>query len=168
MRFGIVAVGFLTALWGAIGMCLLHAPVWEWVLPDLLVYQIARTFMFNVPPNPDRGPAERRRIGRLIGIWSAAEGVAILVGINIAVNLGDHHAVMPVIAIAVGLHFIPLARYMPAPPYYVTGTLLTAAGLVGLALPAALAGVCTAFAGFLILLFTMMIIALRAPRMVAG
>ncbi len=149
-------------------MALLHASVLQWVVIVWIVYQVARLFRSNLAPDPVLSAAERRRLGRLIGIWSAAEGVAILVGINIAINLGNDHAVMPVIAIAVGLHFIPLARYVPAPSYYVTGALLTVAGLVGLALPAALANVCTAFAGFLILLFTMMLTAFKAPRMVAG
>jgi hypothetical protein len=167
MRSRIIIVGCLTALWGVIGVLLAHLPVWQAWAPVFLAYQGARLSLRDLPPDPGLDPAESRRRRRLVGIWSGAEGGGILVGILVALNLGAPGAIMPVIAIAVGLHFVPLARYLPAPPYYFTGISLTAVGLFGLALPGALAGVCTAFAGFIILLFTMMLTALGAPRLVA-
>jgi hypothetical protein len=168
MRSSITVVGCLATLWGEIGSLLAHLPLWGLWMPAYLCLQVARASLRYLPPDPVPDPAESRRRRRLVGIWTAAEGVGIIIGLIIAFNLGDDHAVMPVIAIAVGLHFIPLARYLPKPSYYFTGIFITAAGLIGLALPAPLAGICTAFAGCIILLFTMMLIALDAPRLVAG
>ncbi len=60
---------------------------------------------------PDRtSPAEHSRQGRLVGWASAAEGVAILVTVNVLANVGQQAWAVPSIAIIVGLHFFPLAR----------------------------------------------------------
>jgi hypothetical protein len=168
MRSSIVFVGCVATLWGEIGALLAHFPRWELWLPAYICWQVARASLRDLPPDPTPDPAESRRRRRLVATWSAAEGVGILIGLTIALDRGDVHAVMPVIAIAVGLHFLTLARYLPKPAYYFTGIFLTGAGLLGLALPAPLAGLCTAFAGCVILLFTMMLIALDAPRLVAN
>lgn len=74
---------------------------------------------------------ERRRRGRLVGIASAAEGVAIFIVVNVLVNVGLRDEVAPAIALIVGLHFLPLARWLPARPYYVTAATLAALGLGG-------------------------------------
>jgi len=168
MRSSIVIVGCVAALWGEIGTLLAHLPLWDLLQPAYICWATAKWSLQDLPPDPVPDPAESRRRRRLVATWTAAEGVGILIGLTIAFNLGDVHAVMPVIAIAVGLHFLPLARYLPKPSYYFTGIFLTGAGLVGLALPGPLTGMCTAFAGAVILLFTMMLIALDAPRLVAG
>ena len=39
--------------------------------------------------------------------------------------------IAPAGAIIVGLHFVPLARWLPARLYYATAALLTAAGVAG-------------------------------------
>jgi energy-converting hydrogenase Eha subunit E len=41
--------------------------------------------------------------------------------------------IAPVVAIIVGLHFLPLARWLPGPIYYLTGALLVVVGLAGAA-----------------------------------
>jgi hypothetical protein len=79
-------------------------------------------------------PEEHARRDRLVGIASAAEGVAILVAVNVLVNLGLNDYVAPVIAIIVGLHFVPLARLLPARLYYATAALLVALGVCGFAM----------------------------------
>jgi hypothetical protein len=75
------------------------------------------------------GDANRRRINRLVGIASGAEGVAILVAINVLAALGRQDLINPAIAIVVGLHFLPLARWLPAPGYYLTALLMCALGM---------------------------------------
>lgn len=76
--------------------------------------------------------AEQKRVGRLVTYASVGEGVAIFVGINIVINLGHPEWVNSVIAGVVGLHFIPLARGLPAPPYYATAVALVGAAALGL------------------------------------
>jgi hypothetical protein len=74
--------------------------------------------------------------GRVVGIASAVEGVLILVAVNVLINTGHADWTAPVIAIIVGLHFLPIAKWLPARSYYVTAALLVAVGAIGLALPA--------------------------------
>jgi hypothetical protein len=76
--------------------------------------------------------AEEARRNRVVGWASAAEGVGILLAVNVLNNIGLHDAVTPAIAIIVGLHFIPIARGLPAPIYYGTAALLVAVGAGGL------------------------------------
>lgn len=75
--------------------------------------------------------SESKRRNRLVGIASAAEGVAIFIVVNVLVNVGWNDEVAPAIALIVGLHFLPLARWLPARPYYVTAATLIALGLAG-------------------------------------
>ncbi|MBU6265922.1 MAG: hypothetical protein KGN34_00185 [Sphingomonadales bacterium] len=133
------AAGFLSvfaAVWWIAGVRLAGL---SWLmaigpaLGSVVLYIVARQKAATLPP---RGKAEGDRIGRLIMIWSAVEGVAIFIGINIAVNMG-HRELMPVAGgIAVALHFFPLARGIPAPTYYGTGAAMLAAGIAAIAAPA--------------------------------
>ena len=75
---------------------------------------------------------EHARRGRLVGIWSAVEGVLILVAINVLRNVGKGDYVASAIAAIVGLHFIPLARALPARRYYVTAVLFGAVAIASL------------------------------------
>lgn len=76
-------------------------------------------------------PEERKRRGRIVGIASAVEGVAIIAAVSVLVNLGRRDLIAPAVAIIVGVHFLPLARWLPAPIYYFTGGLLVAVGMAG-------------------------------------
>ncbi len=78
-------------------------------------------------------PEEHARRGRLVGIASGIEGLAILLAVNVLAHIGRSDYAAPVIAIIVGLHFVPLAQRLPASLYYGTGALLTALGICGLA-----------------------------------
>lgn len=75
---------------------------------------------------------ERRHNGRLVGIASGIEGLAIFLAINVLANIHRPDLVGPVVAVIVGLHFVPLARWLPAPLYYVTSALLVVIGIAGL------------------------------------
>jgi hypothetical protein len=76
-------------------------------------------------------PEEDARRDRLVIIASAVEGLAIFVAINVLGNIGEIDYAAPVVAIIVGLHFIPLAQGLPARLYYGTSTLLVALGVCG-------------------------------------
>jgi hypothetical protein len=74
---------------------------------------------------------ESARRGRLIGIASGVEGLAILLAVNVLAYFGRSDYAAPVIAIIVGLHFVPLAQQLPAPLYWATAALLIALGVCG-------------------------------------
>jgi hypothetical protein len=80
-------------------------------------------------------PVEGDHVGRAVGIATAIEGVAIFLAANILFNLHMPTLLLPAIAIIVGLHFIPLARWIPVPLYYRTGAGLIAVGLAAALLP---------------------------------
>ena len=54
-----------------------------------------------------------RRIGRFVGIASGVEGILIILTVNVLANIGKSELLIPIIAIIVGLHFLPLARWLP-------------------------------------------------------
>jgi hypothetical protein len=110
-----------------------HLPVWLLAGPILLSGALiawAGRALRHVGPRPDAD-----RVGRLVGIWSAVEGVAILVAVNVLRNAGMADSVGPAIAIIVGLHFLPLARGIPVRLYYATGGAIVLAGAAALLLP---------------------------------
>jgi hypothetical protein len=74
---------------------------------------------------------ERKRRGRIVGIASAVEGATIFAAVTVLVNLGRRDLIAPAVAIIVGLHFLPIARWLPAPIYYLTAALLVAVGMTG-------------------------------------
>jgi hypothetical protein len=74
---------------------------------------------------------ERKRRGRIVGIASAVEGAAIFAAVTVLVNLGRRDLIAPAVAMIVGLHFLPLARWLPAPIYYLAAVLLVAVGMAG-------------------------------------
>ena len=126
MRGGIWVLTIFAAIWGVVGVLGTGMPP---VLAALPVAISAVLLFWATRQTPAPIPeAAQARIGRLVGIWSAVEGVAIFVGVTVCQNIGAPHAVAPVIAIIVGLHFLPLARGIPVPLYYASGAALVATG----------------------------------------
>ena len=129
----VVLCGF-GALWAVGGLVALGSPAWAWAGPVVLGAGVAAWCLRAAGALPARSRAERRRIARLVGVWSAVEG-ALIVGVdNVLANTGRVRDVLPATAVIVGLHFLPLARGIPQPAYYATGAALVALGVVGLAL----------------------------------
>lgn len=110
-------------------------------------------------------PEERRHRGRIVGIASAVEGVAIIAAVAVLGKLGRRDLIAPAAAIIVGLHFLPLARWLPAPIYYLTGALLVAVGMAGAVvqdLPARILTVCIGAAA--VLWFSCGVVLLRSQQ----
>lgn len=64
------------------------------------------------------------------------EGVACLVGANVANNIGRQDLVPEIIGLIVGLHFLPLAKIFRAPIYVWTAAGMTLGVLASFAIPA--------------------------------
>jgi len=127
MRGGIWVLTIFAAIWGALGVLGAGMPPLLAAVP--VAVSIALFFWATRQPSAPVPEAEQARIGRLVGIWSAVEGVAIFAGVTVCQNIGAAHAIPPVIAIIVGLHFLPLARGIPVSAYYGTALALIATGV---------------------------------------
>ena len=133
MRGAIWVLNIFGAIWGAIGLAGLGWPAKA--LP--IVISTALITWASRIPAPERTAADAKRIGRLIGIWTMVEGVAIFATFALTPKLGIPDAAVPILAIVVGLHFLPIARGIPMPVYYATGLAMIATGAVALLMPAA-------------------------------
>jgi hypothetical protein len=103
----------------------------------------------------------RSHPGRVVGIASAVEGVTILVAVNVLASVGRRDLTAPAVAIIVGLHFAPLARWLPAPIYYLTGALLVVVGLAGTAIQEPTARILTVCCGAAVALWLSCALVLR-------
>jgi nicotinamide riboside transporter PnuC len=132
---GAIIMSVFAAIWWIAGARASHySPAITFVVPlviagTIVIFAWRRSSSQNSVPAPERN-------GRVVGISSAVEGVLILVAVNVLNNTGHSDWTAPAIAIIVGLHFLPIARWWPATLYYLTGALLVALGAIGLALPA--------------------------------
>lgn len=76
-----------------------------------------------------QAPPSYPETDRAIGQATAWEAAAIVVVVAACGLLHRPTWITPLIAVAVGLHFFPLARALNRPLYYVTGSALCAVGL---------------------------------------
>ena len=132
MRTGVVILCIFAAVWAGAGILVQPLPTGWIALPlaistAVLIYASRQR---TEPPPP--------HVGRLVGIWSAVEGIAMFVAADMLINAHRSDALMPVFAIIVGLHFLPLARGIPVRLYYGTGAALITLGVAGLMVPQAL------------------------------
>jgi len=135
MKIGVIILSVFAAVWAIAGLFSINADWWLWLLPIVISAALASWCWRLVIPAED--PAEGKRIGRLVGFWSAIQGAAIFVAVNVVTWLGQPTMIGPAICCIVGLHFLPLARGIPRPLYYVTGAVMMLAGVAAIALPVA-------------------------------
>ena len=79
MRTATLVLTVFGALWGAMALSYAHAPAWTLAAPALLSLALAAAVFTGIPAE-QRSAAEARRIGRVVALASAVEGLAILVG----------------------------------------------------------------------------------------
>ena len=149
MRWGIIVLSFFAALWGVAAIMIGHLPPLLAVLPialscALLLWARRQTIGTGSPIVGDH-------VRRVVVIATTLEFIAILVIQEILTDLHLQTALMPSAAIIVGLHFFPLARWIPVPFYYRTGGALLAVGLAALLLPPSARGVTTGMGAALVL-----------------
>lgn len=154
MAIGLIVVNVFAAIWCILGLNGAGAPAWSWPLPALASAIIATLCLRATAGLPARSPEEGARVGRIIFIWSAAEGVAIVIVLNVLINLGQARLAVPAVAIIVGLHFFPLARGIPMPPYVALGSALTVLGAGAMLLPGPYPAPVAGFGAAILLWFT--------------
>jgi hypothetical protein len=162
---GVVILCGFAVLWSAAGLTVLHVPLW--VYGTLLFAGAAMLWTCLCLAGgrwPDATPEQARRTRRLVGIWSGVEFIAIAIASGVLVWRRMPGEILPAIAIVVGLHFIPLARGLPMPPYYATAAGLGAIGLMSFFLPKQLAWAVCGLGGAAIFCATAVWASARSPR----
>lgn len=157
-------LSFFAAVWWLAGCLLAHVSPAIAIGPIpafILLFLLARRKAQSLSPLP---AAEAARVGRLVLIWSAVEGFGIFLAVNVAVNLGHRELIPAGIGIAVGLHFVPLARGIPVPSYYATAAALLAAALVAIVAPALVSPAMFCLIASAILCTTLAAITIRAGK----
>jgi hypothetical protein len=129
-----IILGFFAAIWWVGGVQFGHAPIGLAVVGPVISILLIVVARGRLKGQPARPPADKKRIGRVVALASSGEGVAMAVAGNVLLNLHALEYLFPVMAVIVGLHFLPLAKWIPAPMYYVASLLLVLIGLGGLAL----------------------------------
>ena len=133
MRIAAIVTSFFATICWTVGIRASHASLLLYAVP-LLVSAVIIGAAFRRERNIAHSPADGRRIGRVVGIASAFEGIAILAAFIFLPGMQDDGFAVSVQAIIVGLHFIPLARWLPARPYYGTAAVLITLGVTGFAI----------------------------------
>lgn len=135
MLRGNAVLVIMAAVWCELGFFLTRAPVAWFVVPPIIsvvVFMAARRVFARLPA---RSAEEERRIGRLIGLWSAAEGIGFAIVGTALANTGLPALIPAALAVIVGMHFLPLARGMPNRLYYATGIAMIGAGVANILAP---------------------------------
>jgi len=131
-----LVMGAFAAIWWLIGVRSAGLP---WPVP----YLVPGFFSLAIPvaairtwgANDSTLTSHGQNPGRVIGIASGMEGAAILVAVIVLANTGRQDYAAPVIAMIVGLHFVPIARGLRAKVYHLPVGLLVAIGAIGIAVP---------------------------------
>jgi uncharacterized membrane protein len=165
MRGGIWVLAIMAAVWAVAGIVVGQAPAWLTVVP--VAISVVMLLWARRQSVGTGNPVEGDHVGRVIGIATAIEAIAIFVAANVLVNLHLPTLVMPAIAIIVGLHFAPLARWIPVPLYYWTGAGLVIVGLIAIVLPADDRAIATGIASALVLWISCILLVCRGRGEVA-
>ena len=129
----VVILGFFAALWWFGGVHFAHGSIGLALVGPVISALLIAVASTRLKGGPVLSPADKKRIRLVVALASTAEGVAMGVAGNVLLNLHALEYLFPVMAVIVGLHFLPLAKWIPAPIYYVAGPLLVLIGVGGLA-----------------------------------
>ncbi len=121
---GAIIMCLFAALWGVMALKPSGQALWVQLIPFAVSFALILMALASRRSEVSPTPEERRRINRTVMIWSAVEGVAIFLGVNVLVNTGHGEFTMALIAVLVGAHFFPLAMGLRAPLYWATGLCL--------------------------------------------
>jgi hypothetical protein len=100
---------------------------------------------------PGQGLVRSKHAGRVIILSTIGEGIGLVVVANLVLNLGNQNMLIPAVAFVVGLHFLPMARYIPFLPFYFTGFALILSALIGIVVSHPVGGALAGFAAAAIL-----------------
>jgi len=122
-------LSLMAAIWAAGGLYFGHATAWAIALAVAIALTPILSLRSAFPENMTK--QESRRVGRVVGLSSALEGVGIVVGAQVSGSMGRADLIVCVVSAIVGLHFFPLARWLPRHRYYLTGAAIFLVGISG-------------------------------------
>jgi hypothetical protein len=126
-----IAVGVLcafAALWCYYAILVAGLPQAFIIVPVLT--SIALTVL--VRDGTLQSSSERKRRNRIVGWASGAEAVAIVLALAFLPQAMQRDWAGSIVVVIVGLHLLPMARYLPYPRYYPVGAALVVLGVAGL------------------------------------
>jgi hypothetical protein len=132
-KFGIMIMSGFASLWFVWGLSALGSVPALVLLVPVAVTGTLIALASRIRMTADE--ATRKRIGRVVGIASGIEGVAIFAAVNVLNWTGHAGYVVCATAAIVGLHFLPLAYFLRVRSYYVAGALITALAVAACAIP---------------------------------
>jgi hypothetical protein len=131
VRAAVITLCVFATLWFVFGLHAAGSHLWTL---DGLAVVLSVALVLGVPKNDASPAGTRRHRARVIGIASGLEGVAIVAALLLIPRSQQSHWATPVIAAVVGLHFIPIAYYLPYKPYYIAGLALVCVAAAGAAI----------------------------------
>lgn len=132
MRTGSIIAGIFATIWWFAGTRNSEWPViLLFGIPSIIFTFIIITAKKGNKTSAVRSKSGGRRVGRLVGFASGVEGILIIVTVNVLTNIGKPELLLPIIAIIVGLHFLPLARWLPVKLFYYSAGGLIILGIFG-------------------------------------
>ena len=130
--FGGLASSGFGAWWASTGVASLTS---SWA-PRIAILAVASLlFVVFIRRFAAPGVAIRRTDPTWMVAATVGELLLIGLGTGLALHAGRPDLVLPAVALAVGLHFFPVARAIGYRPYAVTGAAITVVALASLSLP---------------------------------
>jgi hypothetical protein len=123
----------MAVVWAAVALNAAQAPAIA-LLGPVLCSALLFTLTRNIDVQPP-DPAARRKRSRVVLLSTLAEAIGILVGMPVLGWIGHSDLWACLLAAAVGLHFIPMAKWMPAPRFYFAAAGLLLAAAIGVVTP---------------------------------
>lgn len=138
--WGAVILSFFGGVFAALTM------YWQWHVKGIalaipfIVFAVVSSLAAYIIRVPGYRNALSEQTRRVIMWSSIAEGVGIFIASTIVANLHRPEWQLPVMALAVGLHFLPIAFSASSRPLYALGALLIASAIVGFVVAAPTGG----------------------------
>lgn len=129
--WGAIIMSFFGGVFAALTM------YWQWHIEGIalatpfVVPAIVTSLAAYVINLPGQGNVLSKRTGRAIMWSSIAEGVGLFVASTIVADLHRPEWQLPVMALVVGLHFLPIAFAASYRPFYVLGASLIVSAIIG-------------------------------------
>lgn len=114
-----------------------------------LIFAIIAVVASNTIRLPGAPNVTSKSVGRALMWSSAAEGFGIFLGINVVNNLHQPDLLLPMMALVVGLHFLPIAYAGSFRYFYVLGAVLIVSAAIGLIVGAPIGASIAGFAAAL-------------------
>jgi hypothetical protein len=132
VNIGSIILNLMALVWATIALWSLHASPWIYVLPAAVS---GLCLAFTASGQERRTSEEKQRIGKVVARASIGEGAGIPLAISACNWAGRPDLWVCALAGVVGIHFLPLAFWIPKRLYYFTAVALITVAAVGVFAP---------------------------------